>query len=126
MSGGKNKLILSSPQFRKAWNWGEEKYYNELNAALLSMMGRFLESHRIKTPRLPPYFESSIQNKKENIMFKKLLKNPYIIGGIVAFVILFVVGVFALEASVSESLLGSAVISVIGVGGLWWKQEVWP
>lgn len=59
-------------------------------------------------------------------MLKKLLKHPYIIGGIIAFLILFFVGVFALEVSVGESLLGSAVLTVVGVGGIWWKQEIWP
>jgi hypothetical protein len=59
-------------------------------------------------------------------MLKKLLKDPYIIGGIITFLILFFVGVFALEASVGESLFGSAVISIVGMAGLWWKREIWP
>jgi hypothetical protein len=53
-------------------------------------------------------------------------KHPYIFGGILAFLLLFLVGVFALEVSISESLLGSAVLAVVGVAGIWWKQEVWP
>ena len=59
-------------------------------------------------------------------MLKKLLKHPYIIGGIICFLILFFVGVFGIEASVGESLLGSAVLTIVGVGGYWWKEKVWP
>ena len=55
-----------------------------------------------------------------------LRKHPYIIGGIIAFLVLFLLGIFALEASITESLLGSAVLAVVGVVGIWWKQEIWP
>jgi hypothetical protein len=59
-------------------------------------------------------------------MLNFIRKHPYIIGGIITFLILFFLGIFALDTSWSESLFGSAVITVIGVGGIWWKQEVWP
>jgi hypothetical protein len=59
-------------------------------------------------------------------MLKKFLKHPYIIGGILAFLILFFVGVFALEVTVGESMFGSAVLTIVGVGGVWWKEKVWP
>ena len=53
-----------------------------------------------------------------------LRKHPYIIGGILVFVILFLLGIFALEASFTESLLGSAVIAVVAAAGYWWKEEI--
>ena len=53
-----------------------------------------------------------------------LRKHPYIIGGILVFVILFLLGIFALEDSFTESLLGSAVIAVVAVAGYWWKEEI--
>ena len=53
-----------------------------------------------------------------------LRKHPYIIGGILVFVILFLLDIFALEASFTESLLGSAVIAVVAAAGYWWKEEI--
>jgi hypothetical protein len=55
-----------------------------------------------------------------------LRKHPYLIGGILAFLILFLLGIFALEVSWAESLLGSAVLAVVGVVGIWWKEVIWP
>jgi hypothetical protein len=59
-------------------------------------------------------------------MIKNIKSHLYIIGGIVVFFILFFVGVFGMRVSWGESLLGSAVISFVGVVGIWWKQEIWP
>lgn len=59
-------------------------------------------------------------------MFKKLLKNPYIISGVIVFLLLFFLGVFSIGFSLSDSLLVSAVISIVVVGGYWWKEKVWP
>jgi hypothetical protein len=54
----------------------------------------------------------------------KIIRNhPYIVSYIIVFLILFFIGIFALDTTWSESLLGSAVLSAIGVGGYWWKQE---
>jgi hypothetical protein len=59
-------------------------------------------------------------------MLKKLLKNPYVIAGVIIFLLLLFLGVFAIGFSWSDSLLLSAVISILGVGGYWWKEKVWP
>ena len=56
-------------------------------------------------------------------MPKIIRDHPYIVSYIIVFLILFFIGIFALDTTWSESLLGSAVLSAIGVGGYWWKQE---
>ena len=58
-------------------------------------------------------------------MLKKFSKNPYVIAGIVIFLLLFAIGVFALEFSIGESFLYSIVLAIIGVGSFWWKENVW-
>ncbi|MBI5935491.1 MAG: hypothetical protein HY867_17450 [Chloroflexi bacterium] len=58
-------------------------------------------------------------------MLKKFIKNPYVIAGIVIFILLFTLGVFALEFSIGESMLYSAALAIIGVGSYWWKENVW-
>ena len=55
-------------------------------------------------------------------MLKKIFTNPYVIGGIIAFVILLVLGLY-LEFSVGESLLASAVLAAVGTVGVWWQKE---
>jgi hypothetical protein len=55
-------------------------------------------------------------------MLKKVFTNPYVIGGIVAFVILLVLGLY-LEFSIGESLLASAVLAAIGTVIVWWQKE---
>jgi Na+/pantothenate symporter len=55
-------------------------------------------------------------------MLKKVFTNPYVIGGIVSFVILLVLGLY-LEFSISESLLASAVLAAIGTVIVWWQKE---
>lgn len=52
--------------------------------------------------------------------------HPYIVAGTIVFLLMFLLGIFALDASWSESLLGAAVLSVVGVFGIWWKEKVWP
>lgn len=59
-------------------------------------------------------------------MLKSIFKNPYVIAGIVVFIILLFVGALGFGASWGESLLGSAVLTIVGIGGIWWKREVWP
>jgi hypothetical protein len=56
-------------------------------------------------------------------MPKSIKNHPYIIGFIIAALILFLVGVFALDFSWSESLLASVVFSAVGTGSIWWKLE---
>ena len=54
----------------------------------------------------------------------KIIRNhTYIVSYIIVFLIMFFIGIFALDTTWSESLFGSAVLSAIGVGGYWWKQE---
>jgi hypothetical protein len=55
-------------------------------------------------------------------MLKKIFTNPYVIGGVIAFIILFALGLY-LEFSVSESLLASAVLAVVGTVSVWWQRE---
>lgn len=58
-------------------------------------------------------------------MLKPILKNSYAIGGIIFFLILFFIGIFALDTSVWESALYSAILSVIAIATYWWKENVW-
>jgi hypothetical protein len=58
-------------------------------------------------------------------MLKKVLQNKYIIGGVVVFGILTLIGILALDTSWWESALFSAVLAVVGMVSLWWKEEVW-
>jgi hypothetical protein len=58
-------------------------------------------------------------------MLKPILKNPYAIGGIIVFLILFFIGIFALETSVWESALYSAILTAIGIVVFWWKENIW-
>lgn len=48
-------------------------------------------------------------------MPKSLLRSPYVIAGILIFIILLVVGILA-KFTVVETLLGALTITVIGVG----------
>ena len=59
-------------------------------------------------------------------MIKKIIRNPYVIAGVVVFFILLFVGVFGVGASWGESLFGSVALTVIGIGSIWVKQEIWP
>jgi len=56
-------------------------------------------------------------------MLNFVRNHPYLDSFIIAFLLLFFIGIFALDATWSEALIGSAVISAVGVGGIWWKQE---
>ncbi len=56
-------------------------------------------------------------------MLNFVRNHPYIVSFIIVFLLLFFIGIFALDSTWSEALLGSAVISAVGVGGIWWKQE---
>jgi hypothetical protein len=49
--------------------------------------------------------------------------HPYIVGGILCFLLLFLLGIFALDVTWSESLFGSAVLSIVGVITVWWRRE---
>ncbi|MBN2148946.1 MAG: hypothetical protein JW726_16295 [Anaerolineales bacterium] len=53
---------------------------------------------------------------------KKLLKSEYIIAGIIVFVIVFIIGL-VIDFSFWESLLGAAVLSIVGIVVLWWQRE---
>jgi len=54
----------------------------------------------------------------------RTIKNPYFIGGIIVFLILFGVLLFGVQATLGESLAASAVLTAIGVGVLLWKEHV--
>ncbi len=56
-------------------------------------------------------------------MLKFMRDHPYIVSYFLALLILFCIGVFALNTTWIEALLGSAVLSAVGVFGIWWKLE---
>jgi hypothetical protein len=58
-------------------------------------------------------------------MLKKIFTNHFVIAGLVIFLILLGVFVFALDLSWGESLLASAALTVVGIGAAWW-QDFWP
>jgi len=51
----------------------------------------------------------------------RIIKSPYLIGGIIVFLILFGVLLFGVQATPGESLFASAALAVIGVVVLLWK-----
>jgi len=56
-------------------------------------------------------------------MLNLVRNHPYITGFLIAFVIMSLVGIFFLDVTLTESLFGSAVLSAVGVLGVWWKYE---
>ena len=56
-------------------------------------------------------------------MLKSIKNHPYVISCVIVFLLLFFIGVFALDTTWGESLFGAAALSVIGVGSVWWKME---
>lgn len=58
-------------------------------------------------------------------MLKKIFTNKYIIAGLIVFLLLFFIGVFGLGFSWGESLFASAVLAVVGIGVIGWKEEMW-
>jgi hypothetical protein len=54
-------------------------------------------------------------------MLKKVLINPYVIAGVIVFLLLLGISIFALDLSWSEALLGSAALTVVGIIAVWWK-----
>ena len=57
-------------------------------------------------------------------IIKKIFTNTYVIVGIIGFLLLFSIGLY-LEFSMSETLLGSAVLAVVGTVSVWWEREGW-
>lgn len=57
-------------------------------------------------------------------MLNFIRNHPYIVAGIIVFLLLFFLGIFLIDATWSESLLGSAVLTIVGVVSIWWKREV--
>lgn len=57
-------------------------------------------------------------------MLKILLKNTYIIVGIVMFVFLLV-GFLWLQVSLGESLLYALILATVGTVAEWWRKHVW-
>ena len=53
----------------------------------------------------------------------KKLRN-YLIAAAIVFVIVFVVGIIGVQLAWGESALLAAFLTVIGVGGYWWRYEV--
>jgi hypothetical protein len=49
----------------------------------------------------------------------------YLIAIVVTFLILLLAGYFFVDFTWGEAALLSAFLTVIGVGGYWWKEEGW-
>jgi hypothetical protein len=47
----------------------------------------------------------------------------YLLAAVVVFVVVLLTGVFWLQFKWIESALFSAFLTVIGVGGYWWREE---
>jgi len=58
-------------------------------------------------------------------VLKKILTNPYFIGGSIVFFILLGVFVFGVNLSWSEALMASAALTIVGIAAIWWK-DLWP
>lgn len=54
----------------------------------------------------------------------KKLRN-YLIAFAVTFLIVLLIGYFFVDLTWGESAFLSAFLTVIGVGGYWWKEEGW-
>jgi Kef-type K+ transport system membrane component KefB len=54
-------------------------------------------------------------------MSKKIRK--YLIAIVVVFLVVLLVGYFFVELAWSESAFLSAFLTVISVGGFWWREE---
>jgi hypothetical protein len=65
------------------------------------------------------------QELKGKRMLKKIFTHHFVIAGIIIFLLMFFIGIFGISLAWSEALLLAVVITVVGVGTLWW-QDVWP
>jgi hypothetical protein len=54
-------------------------------------------------------------------MLKKFFTNQYMIAGILVFLLLLGIGLFAIDLTLGESLLLAMVVTVMGVGAAWWQ-----
>ena len=54
----------------------------------------------------------------------KIFKNVYVIVGIIVFLFMFVLGIW-IGFPLVESALASVVLTVVGVGTIWWRKEIW-
>jgi hypothetical protein len=51
----------------------------------------------------------------------KSLRN-YAVAAIIVFIIVLLIGVYGVELAWGESAMLSAFLTVIGVGGYWWRE----
>jgi len=65
--------------------------------------------------------KKGIQNHANH---QKNLHQPYVIAGIIVFLLLFFLGLYS-DFSAGESLFGSAVLAVVGMVVIWWQREGW-
>ncbi|HSQ39122.1 MAG TPA: hypothetical protein VLM78_03090 [Anaerolineales bacterium] len=63
--------------------------------------------------------ENAVQ--REKMMLRRILKNHYVIAGLIVFPILFVVGLWT-DFSWGEAALGAAALTAIGIAVYWWKE----
>jgi hypothetical protein len=86
-----------------------------IQAALQTTTPRRLLNLRCINLPIPP--EKSMKQK----LRKKIL--TYLIVALGIFLLILFVGVLFIDFSWSESALLSAFLTIIGVGGYWWKEE---
>jgi hypothetical protein len=55
----------------------------------------------------------------------RIIKSPYFIAGVIAFLLLFFVLLLGVQATFGESLLAALALAVVGIGAVWWKEHVW-
>lgn len=52
---------------------------------------------------------------------KRILRNPYVIAGLIVFALLLILGLW-LDFSWGEVLLGAVVLTVVGIVSVWWEE----
>jgi hypothetical protein len=56
---------------------------------------------------------------------RQIIKSPYFIAGVIAFLLLFFVLLLGVRATFGESLLVAAALAAIGIGAAWFKEYIW-
>jgi len=54
-------------------------------------------------------------------MLKKFFSMPYLVAGVVVFILLVALSVFSLDVPIGEALLYSFILTVVGMAVVWWK-----
>lgn len=57
-------------------------------------------------------------------MLKKILSHPSTLAGLAVFVLLSLIGVFALGLPLSEAVFFSFILTVVGMAVVWWQTYI--